>query len=351
MSYRAMTVAALAAALHHSSAGAAPHFVAATDAHIAHMGRLAETPEGAVRFAYPGVRLSFGFTGTALSVDASSSGAHSYLEAVIDGGLPQRIKVGSAKATYALLEAAAPGRHTVEIMHRSETWHGVVTLTGFHVDGELMAAPTQAQRRMLVLGDSVTCAEGAGQRVGKKDSSWTDPRHSYGMLAAQALDAQVHLVCHGGRGLVRSWNGRLDEHNLADFYELAIADAAQPVRWDHSRYQPDLIVSAIGTNDFSSGIPAREAYVAAYVKLVRTLLRNHPQAQVVLTEGAILHGENKALLGAYIAETVRRLDDRRVHALGSEHHAGDPQDAHPTGAQHAAMARELAPQLRKLMGW
>lgn len=354
MTYRAMAMAlaaALAAALSVSGAWAAPRFVAATDPNIARMGRLAETPEGALRFAYPGVRLSFAFTGTTLSVDAASSGAHSYLEAVIDGGPPQRIKVGNARASHALIDAAAPGMHTVEIMHRSETWHGVVTLAGFSIDGDLAAPPQLPARRMLVLGDSVTCAEGAGQRVGKKDSSWTDPRNSYGMLAAQALDAQVHLVCHGGRGLVRSWNGRLDEHNLPDFYELAIADAGNPVPWDHSRYQPDLILSAIGTNDFSSGIPAREAYVAAYVKLVQTLLRNHPQARVVLTEGAILNGEKKAALRAYIAATVRQVGDRRVHALRSAHHPGDQQDSHPTGPQHAAMARELAPQLSKLMGW
>jgi lysophospholipase L1-like esterase len=236
-------------------------------------------------------------------------------------------------------------------MHRSESWHGVVTLAGFSTDGELKAAPALPPRRMLVLGDSVTCAEGAGQRVGKKDSSWTDPRHSYAMLAAQALGAQVHLVCYGGRGLVRSWNGRTDQLNLPDFYELAIADAAAPVRWDHGRYQPDLIVSAIGTNDFSGGIPAREAYVAAYVKLVQTLLRNHPQARVVLTEGAILSGSKKAALRAYIAETVRRLDDSRVSALKSQHHPGDKRDAHPTRPQHAAMARALAPQLRRLMAW
>jgi hypothetical protein len=36
----------------------------------------------------------------------------------------------------------------------------------------------------------------------------------------------------------------------------------------------------------------------------------------------------------------------RVHAIPSEHHPGDAADAHPTTAQHAQIADELAPPLR-----
>lgn len=328
---------------------AAAELIPAADPLVARMGRTAEQADGALRFAYPGVKLTLAFSGRTLSMDAWSSGPHGYLEVVVDGGPARRIRLGAERATYALVDT--PGEHVVEVMNRTETWHGVATLAGFTADGHLQPAPALPQRRMLVLGDSVTCAEGAGQRSGKKDSGWTDPRNSYGMLAARALDAQVHLVCYGGRGLVRSWNGRLDEHNLPDFYELAIADAKEPVRWDHGRYQPDLIVSAIGTNDFSTGVPERGAYVAAYVNFVRTLLANHPQAKIVLTEGAILKGRKKRALTSYIHETVRLVGDARVSSIPSRHHPGDRQDAHPTGPQHAAMARELTPQLRRIMGW
>jgi lysophospholipase L1-like esterase len=343
--------ATLAASLAWGAASQAVHEIPANDSHIARMGRMTEEADGALRFAYPGVRLSFSFTGSTLSFDAWSSGTRSYLEAVVDGGAPQRIKVGVERATFTLLHAGKPGRHRVEIMHRSESWHGVVTLAGFATDGKFDAPPALPQRRLLVLGDSVTCAEGVDRHEGKKDSTWTDPRHSYGMLAAEALRAQVHLVCYGGRGLVRSWNNRTDEHNLPDFYEMAIADAAQPARWDHRRYDPDLIVSAIGTNDFSPGVPERESYVTAYVNFVRTLLRNHPCAQVVLTEGSILNGENKEVMKSYIAETIRRVGDPRMHAVAASHYPGDALDAHPTGEQHARMAGELVPQLRQVMGW
>ncbi len=326
--------------------------VRADDPRIARMGRTVAQGDGSLRFAYPGVRLALAFEGKALSVDAAASGERSYIEVVVDGGAARIIRLSATPQAIGLVNEREAGVHHVDILHRSESWHGVVTLSRFVTDGALLAAPTLPQRKMLVLGDSVTCGEAIDRVQGKeKDSSWWNPRASYGMLAAQALGAQVHLVCHGGRGLVRSWNGRTGDDNLPDFYELAIASEGQPVRWDHAGYNPDLIVSAIGTNDFSTGIPERVAFVKAYGNLVRTLLRNHPQAQIVLTEGAILSGERKAALTRYIAQTIERVGSPRVHAAASLHHPGDVTDAHPTKAQHAAMARELVPQLRAVTGW
>ncbi|MFP5389965.1 MAG: hypothetical protein ACLGI6_00235, partial [Gammaproteobacteria bacterium] len=150
------TLSVLLLALAALQAGAAE--VAATDSHIARMGRMVEEADGAVRFAYPGVKLAFSFTGSRLSFDAASSGARSYLEAVIDGGAPQRIKIGGAPATYTLLDAK-PGHHSIEIMHRSETWHGVVTLTGFKTDGVLDAAPAlPADLRPIALASAARIA-------------------------------------------------------------------------------------------------------------------------------------------------------------------------------------------------
>ncbi|MDQ1829768.1 bifunctional acetylxylan esterase/glucomannan deacetylase AxeC2 [Massilia scottii] len=344
---------ALALALLLAPGGAwAEPVVRADDPRIARMGRTVARADGSLRFAYPGVQLSLAFEGKALSVDAAASGERSILDVVVDGGAARIVKLSAKSRTIKLVDERQGGIHRVDIMHRTESWHGVVTLARFVADGTLHTAPVLPQRKMLVLGDSVTCGE-AIDRVdsGVKKPSWWNPRASYAMLAAQTLGAQVHLVCHGGRGLLRSWNGRTDNDNLPDFYELAIANEEQRVRWDHAGYWPDVIVSAIGTNDFSTGIPERDSYVKAYESLVRTLLRNHPHALIVLTEGALLNGERKAALNSYIAETIRRVGSTRVHAATTMHHPGDATDAHPTRAQHAAMARELVPQLRDLTGW
>ncbi|TWI66502.1 GDSL-like lipase/acylhydrolase family protein [Pseudoduganella lurida] len=342
--------AGVVAALVCGGAGAAEAVLAGGDS-VALMGRVVDTAEGAVRVAYPGVSSFVRFDGRELVLDASSTGDRSYLDVIVDGQLVDTVHLSRGRASYRLVHGA-PALRTVQVLHRSETWHGIVTLHGFATDGRVLAPPSLPARRLLFLGDSVTCGEALERTPpGPKQPVWWNPRLSYGMLVGAALDAQVQLVCHGGRGLVRSWNGRTDDFNLDRFYGLAIADAAAPAAWDQRRYAPDLIVSAIGTNDFSQGIPDRARYVDTYVAFVRTLLRDHPQAQIVLTEGAILDGEKKAALTGCITATLARIGSARVHYIPSRHYPGDPADAHPTRAQHAQMASDFVPPLRQLMSW
>lgn len=329
------------------------HTIRADDPRIHVMGRSQTLEDGSLHFAYPGVTLSFIVNGRTAELMARSSSAQSHLEIIVNHGAPQTVKLTTDLQPIQLFNSETATAHHVQVLHRGETWHGQITVQGLSITGgDLDKAPEPSTRKLLFLGDSVTCGE-AMERPGEctKDTSWSNPRESYGMLVAKALNSQVQLVCYGGRGLVRSWNGKTDEQNLPDFFELTIADASNPVTWDHSRYTPDVIVSAIGTNDFSEGIPAREDYVVTYVAFVQRLLDLHPRAQIALTEGAILNGEKKAALTEYLAETVRRVDSSRLHLISSKHYPGDDCDAHPTTAQHAAMAADLTPALREIVGW
>jgi lysophospholipase L1-like esterase len=353
---RTILGAALAAALLATGTAGASETVRADDARVTRMGRTVAEPDGTVRFGYSGVTLSVAVQGSRLSMEAAGGGANSVVDVIVDGGAPSTLHLDPQQRTYELLKDAGPGAHRIQVVHRTETWLGVTAIARFSTDGKIVAAPALPSRKLLVLGDSVTCGAGMERPSGpdasdKGKPSWWNAGVSYGMLLGQALHAQVQLVCYGGRGLVRSYNNRTDEYQLPAFYELAIPDAAHPVKWKQADYQPDLILVAIGTNDFTQGIPERGSYVDAYVAFVHTLLRDHPHAQIALTEGAILDGEKKAALTDYIKATVARVSDTRVRALSSEHHPGDSADAHPTTPQHAEMARELAPQLQSLMGW
>ncbi|MES3023512.1 MAG: bifunctional acetylxylan esterase/glucomannan deacetylase AxeC2 [Pseudomonadota bacterium] len=324
----------------------------AGDARVLSMGRTLGADDGSVRFAYPGVSLRLAFEGKRLTMVAAGARGQNYLDVLVDDQAVRTIRLSPEMETITLVEAASAARHTVEIVNRSETWHGVATVRQFATDGAWKTPAALPARKLLVLGDSITCGEAIDRVPGaNKVAAWWNPRASYGMLVAQALRAQVQLVCYGGRGLVRTWDGKTDQLNLPDYYGMAIADAADPAPWDQGRYRPDLILSAIGTNDFSSSIPDRAQYVQAYVKLVKTMLGDHPQARIALTEGVMLTGDKRAALISYIGETVRLINDPRVLAISSGHYAGDAVDAHPTKAQHAQMAHDLLPSLRLILGW
>ena len=325
----------------------------ASDNLISRMGRAHTNQDQSQTFGFPGVTFVTEVEGSILNASLQSSGGNSWIDIIVDEEMPKTVKIGSQLTTIELFNFPESGRHRVEIIHRSENWHGNVTLKEFTLTGEgFFPAAKLPKRKILVLGDSVTCGEAIDRVAGEeKNTRWWNARESYGMLTAKALNTQVNLVCWGGRGLIRSWNGKTDEANLPDFYEFTVGDNNPAMKWDHSQYQPDLIVSAIGTNDFSPGVPDRETYVTAYVKLINKLLINHPNAHIAITEGAILNGEKKSALIEYIREAISRVNNSRVHQVTSNYYPGDTQDAHPTKEQHAAMAKDLVPQLKALMDW
>lgn len=325
----------------------------ATHAPLSIMGRTHSTADNAYVFGFPGVSFRTEVIGKTLTAQLQSSDGNSWIDVIVDNKQITQVKLEQELQTIELFNFAESGKHSVEIIHRSENWHGSVSLKQLTLaDGKFLPAPTLPQRKLLIMGDSVTCGEAIDRVAGEeKNTRWWNARESYGMLTAKALNAQVQLVCWGGRGLVRSWNGKTDDKNLTEFYEFAVGDNDTNLKWNHHNYHPDLILIAIGTNDFSPGIPAREEYVTAYVQLINKLLHNHPQAHIALTDGAILSGEKKTALIDYLRETISRVNNTRVHQLISNHYPGDAQDAHPTKAQHAAMAKDLTPQVKALMHW
>lgn len=327
--------------------------ITAAQAPLAIMGRSYSAADQSYVFGFPGVSFSAQVIGSSLKADLQSSNGNSWIDVLVDGQLQSTQKISQQWQTIVLFNFPEVKRHRVDIIHRSENWHGSVKLGKLELTGEkFLPAPELPARKIMLLGDSVTCGEAIDRVAGEeKNTRWWNARESYGMLIARSLNAQVNLVCWGGRGLVRSWNGKTDDKNLTDFYEFTLGDSDPQMQWNHQNYQPDVILIAIGTNDFSPGIPARETYVSAYVQLINKLLRNHPQAQIALTEGAILNGEKKAALIDYLRETISRVNNNRVHQLVSNHYPGDAQDAHPTKLQHAAMAKDLTPQIKALMHW
>lgn len=325
--------------------------IPASDSHVTVMGRTQINSDKSLVAGFPGVSFFLEAEGSQLNLELKSSYGNSWIDVIVDNQAAKNFKIGTNLESIELFSFTQSGKHKVRITHRSENWHGQITLTKFVLNGKkFLSAPELPKRKLMLLGDSVTCGEAIDRVAGEqKHTGWWNARESYGLLTADAVNAQVHLVCWGGRGLIRSWNGKTDEANLPDFYEFATGDAN--TKWDHTQYQPDLIIVAIGTNDFSPGIPDRETYVSAYVKLVNKLLSNHPQAQIILIEGSILNDEKKTALTSYIADTIKSVSNHRVHQGKSSYHPGDASDGHPTKEQHVLMAKELTEQVKTLMSW
>ncbi len=342
-------------------------WISPDDPQLQIMGRSTLNPEGQRIFGYPGVTLNLTTLAKQVQVTLEAQNGDTYLDLLIDGQFIRTLHIEQSKHIFTLFEAPEPEQHLISLVNRSETWHGITAVHGFRLrQGRLLPSPPLPERKLLVLGDSIACGEGidrmpiieAGAPCEKNKSMW-NPRYSFGVLLGNKLNAQTQLVCYGGRGLVRSWDGRKDQQNLPDFYPLAIADGSKRYPWDQSKFNADLILVAIGTNDFSTSagpLPNQKNYINTYSEFVRTLLKDHPDAQIVLTEGALLTDEGqesrpKTRLQNDLYATQKRVKSDRVHVVPSRPYAGDTCDAHPTREGHAQTADDFELPLRNITGW
>ncbi len=332
------------------------------DVNIHTLGRVHFNPNQSATLSYPGAGFRLTTNARSVHVRAYSTGQQSYMALRVDDNAPQLIRLSTSPQNYRLLLQGSAEVRIIELIHNSETWHGTAHIEHFELEGgELLPFNANTRRRILFIGDSVTCGEGAGrdgtQDCNKDNTSWS-AHQSYGWLTGEALDAEVQLVCYGGRGLIRSWDGNTKDLNGPDYYQLTIPEPGAP-QWDHKRFEADAVVVSLGTNDFSLGIgelPAEQDFVPAYVNFVKTILEHYPQAQVVITDGSIVNDGDpsrpqKTVLRRYLAMTQSQVSSKQVHVFEASHFPGDRCDGHPTGPQHKAMSEELVTFFQEKLNW
>jgi hypothetical protein len=332
--------------------------VPAGDASVLYEGRYAPGPDGSVRLGFPGVTAHLRFRGRTLALHARAS-SEVFVDVVVDAGAPRQIRLEGGDGTYPIAAAPDASEHTVSIIRCNEGWQGTCEYLDFELDagGGMLAPQALPQRRLMFIGDSVTCGEMTAWVPGAdpKGKANANARLSYGMIVARHFGAQCHLVGYGGRGVVRDWQGNREARNAPEFYELALPDDPS-APWRHSGYVPDAIGIQLGTNDFSRGIPDQNEFVNGYVELVRKVRRDAPDAWIFLMDSPILTddpsgGPRRTALHAYLTQVAERVRDPRLILAPLGHCPGVPGNGHPTGAEHEAMALELEPVIAKALGW
>ena len=331
----------------------------ATSQEIQYMGRVARS-ENSVQLAYPGIQLTLRFTGQSVTLNGEVLGEDSYFNAYIDGVRLPRVDLSSGEFHYTFKHYLDPAQpHLLRLVRRDETWHGIVKLDSVTVadDGQLMEPPALPERRMICVGDSITCGALADLIPPETlDHSVWNAERSYGWHLAKQFDAQLNLVSYGGRGLIRDWQGSHEPSTGPQFFERTLPDDPSS-QWDHSGYQPDLVTICLGTNDFNQGIPERNEFVGAYVRFVERIHQVHPQAKVLLISGPWFGDGDpkKAALNGYIDEVVAHFEDAGEPFVNrhffSVTYPGTELDSHPVAMQHKAMAADIARTIHTWLGW
>jgi len=355
-----MVLSGFAASMVHAQA-AAPQVLPLNDPHLRLIGRYDDRTPDHPRLAYPGTGLEFRCMCTSAQLQVNADTGNSALTIVVDREAPQLKLLAAGENTVEIAMPIDNGPHTIEVYKRTETWQGIVRLDGLALSagGTLLDLPPVPVRKLMFVGDSVTCGVGIDNNAQcTHDPALPDinPYESYGMLLGRRLDADTQLVCYGGRGIERDYRGlgiADDVVNAPDFLTLAIPSDKPEGRvpWDANRFQPDAIFISLGTNDMNleKTKPLDEnKWVGEYVTFLREVRAAYPDAIVFVTEGAIV---TDPLLARMVQRAAAESLDSRVIYTKSQHYPGNGCNGHPTHIQHRHMADDFEPVLRRTLHW
>ena len=270
--------------------------------------------EGARYFGYSASGFEFSFCGKKVACSILSDPEHfeetckgvlGVFITDIDSGITalKKVVLDKKENNVVLFERNESQNVHIKVMRFSEAYYGYSGLTDIEIEGELLKSNTSSETpekrlKMEFIGDSITCGYGIDGICGK-DSFTTEqerPDLTFAYLTAKNLNADAHLICRSGTGLiscaVASENAKepdLQEplmNQLWPYTDRYLSErlGVEPEVWDESHFSPDIVVINLGTNDASwvNGFRDRKAsFVNLYEQLLEAVHRRTPNAAIL----------------------------------------------------------------------
>jgi lysophospholipase L1-like esterase len=315
------------------------------------VGRTAPgTAAGTIRFSWPGVNIQGRFTGTQVSMDLNDGTNKNRFTVVIDNGAPKTVTSTAGQTSLTLATGLADGTHDIVIWRNTEAGMGITQFTGlsnFGTGGALLAPPVAPERRIEVIGDSLSVGagdEGNATCTGGIDA-FTNNYLAYGSVAARTVGADVVTIAWSGIGVLRNYDGSTT-NIMPTRYPYAVANDKSA--WDFSNYRPHVVVMNLGTNDFGAGDPGT-AYETAYISFIKTVRSKYAAAHFILID---MYGGNRRTRIDNVVAQLKAGGESKIEMLSLssvQNNLGCNQ--HPNVAAHAAMGNLLAARLKTVMNW
>ncbi|MDP3492149.1 MAG: GDSL-type esterase/lipase family protein [Hyphomonadaceae bacterium] len=315
------------------------------------LGRAAVIAGGGVKLQWAASGFEARVVGKSLTATIVDEWGDNWLNIEVDGKR-SAIQLKAGTADYVIF-SGKPGVHTVRVTRRTNSQGGATQLLDVRSDGSI--TPTAVpKRRMLVIGDSITSGygvEGADQHCRySKETQNADA--AYPSLVARSFAADLELVSMDGWGLYRNYMG--SPPTMKQMAWQTLPTDATP--WPIGKSFPQVIIIALGANDFASGDPG-DGFTADYQSLIEKLRVAHKNAHIFGVFGGILDGERYAAGRTAISTTIAKLKkagDSRVHFIeftlpNAPRRWGC--DWHPGLDAQQRMARTLQTEIDQYVAW
>lgn len=348
----------------------ADKFISASDAAVRCMGRTDRTDDGSVRVVFAGTQLTLRFVGTRISAVITNYRFFNDMELglIVDGRETKvRFDTDRVRFTLPLAEGLKPEEHEVTLFKRQDASHFFV-LHGFTLDddAQLLPPPERSDRRIECYGDSVSAGAvcEAVDYVASSDPEnnggvYDNAYHSYSMITARNLGAEIHNIAQGG---IAVFDGT-GYYHMPDTIGMETAfdkvcyfpEECGYTNWDFSRYTPHVVIFALGQNDqhCEQGDPDitdpayRRKWKDGYEGIIRTLRGHYPKARFIMLLTVLMHDpEWDKAVDEIVCELTEQGDDKISHLTFKR--SGKATPGHPRLPEQYEMASELTAYISRM---
>jgi lysophospholipase L1-like esterase len=250
------------------------------------------------------------------------------------------------------IDGLSQGNHRIGVYVATESQAGPDAFGGFAIpQDERALTPPQRHREIEFIGDSMTVGYGdlSATRTCTRDKVWsdTDDTSAFGPMIARhyAADYQVNAI--SGRGIVRNYDGTQAD-TLPEAYPWILFDRKQQYR--DPAWKPQVLVIALGTNDFSTPLHAGERwktrddlhadFEATYLRFLEELRAGNPHAGIVVWATEMANGEIEAE-AQKVVDQMRKNGDPHIVFVPINGLSFTACDSHPSLADEKTIAEKL----------
>lgn len=239
------------------------------------------------------------------------------------------------------VDGLGKGKHEIEIFVATESQSAPNTFGGFAIPfGEKALKAAQRHRQIEFIGDSHTVGYGdiSATRQCTEAKIWsnTDDTRAFGAMTSAHYHADYQVNAISGRGVVRNYNG-FKADTLPQAYPYVLFDKQE--KYSDSGWHPQVIVIALGTNDFSTPLNPGEQwktreelhvdYETTYLKFLQHLRARDRNAYIIVWATDTANGEVEAE-SQNVVQQMKRQGDRRITFLPIQGLSFSACDWHPS---------------------
>lgn len=327
--------------------------------------------------ALSGSGIEFSFEGKYLEIclmgddHTAACTDHARIAIYIDGERTIDAMIRSSQQSYKIIDELTPRSCTVRLVKLSEAPMSIMGVRELLIDDSAKIQATPAKpHRIEFIGDSITCGYGTDDDdISHTFSTATeDVTKAYAYRTAQLLDADYSIVSYSGYGVYSGFTDEnTDTRNVAElvppYYPLVGFSrgtyqgiAVTMANWDFHRFQPELIVLNLGTNDnsYCGNNPQRQAnFIPFYHDFLTLVHEKNPNAYILCVYGLMNHE---------LSSSIKEAVDRYRRSSGSDRISllllpiqtdvdGYVIDFHPSLSTHRKAASAVAAKIHTVMGW